>query len=119
MISILKSALLLNLFSCGDYEDIQSMDELSNSCSSQISNEVHLNLEQIQTCFAVARSLNRTVSGRVVVETNIETGVVFSTNVYMNTTGDSDLGLCIEQEIKNWYFPEYCSETAVFPFAFN
>ena len=70
-------------------------------------------------CYEQHLKTDPTLGGRVEVEWVVRSGRVTSSNVFANTTGNSEFGACIVAKISRWRFPEGVEGEIIYPFVFR
>ena len=95
---------------------VQKIDTALGECADGINSVVRRYLPQIKQCHEARLKTNPKVAGRLVVDVDIEDGVVTSVRAGKNTTGDVALAKCIERKVRRWKFPEECTDLASLPF---
>ena len=74
---------------------------------------------QLKACYEARLKQNPNISGRVVLEIDVNGGRVSTALIAENSTGDSALGSCITKRARGWRLPADTTGTFAFPLTFE
>jgi outer membrane biosynthesis protein TonB len=74
---------------------------------------------QLKACYEGRLKENPNISGRVVLEIDVNGGRVATALIAENSTGDSALGSCITKRARGWRLPSETTGTFAFPLMFE
>jgi hypothetical protein len=74
---------------------------------------------QLKYCYESRLKADPNLSGRVEVSWYVSGGAVSDVFIVGNTTGDAELGSCIEKKVKRWKFPDSVEGEITWPFVFR
>lgn len=74
---------------------------------------------QLKACYESRLKQNPNISGRVVLEIDVNGGRVATALIAENSTGDSALGSCITKRARGWRLPAATTGTFAFPLTFE
>ena len=74
---------------------------------------------QLKACYESRLKQNPNISGRVVLEIDVNEGRVSTALIAENSTGDSALGSCITKRARGWRLPSGTTGTFAFPLTFE